>query len=777
MGFLIQAKDGNLEVVVPRFGGGIHHLWREESVPAQPWHGPALAFGSMGEMAAVCLVQSTFGGGNLEVVCTEGDKLVHVWRETVGLKRWKNHTFLPGNVLAGSSPSLVQAANGNLEVVAPLPGGGMGHWYRDPTGWQGPTPFGSGPVAATALVVGGSGNLEVVARTGDQLQHWWRDGIGTWHPSAVVATGASGQHDLLLDPNGDFQLLSPLAGGGFGHWTRANTPPGFPWSGPAVFGASVASNAAAALARHANGNHEAVVRVGAQLQHWFRSGAGPWQGPTVFATAAPEDPATKGDCSVAFDTGVVGVHAVLLKTGEVLLFSFTDFSDGVGDGRVLDPATGALRTPVNADHHLFCSGHAVAPDGRVVVAGGHHDEVKAVHTFDPDTSTWTSAAAQMGEGRWYPTCTTLPSGEVLAMSGTKVAGPVSATNIPNNTMQLVDPGGPQSELVIMSPFSDSFPPELPTIDLYPFVFVLPSGELLVHSRQVTRFYDPLNDKWSDDEVLTQHPFSRTYPGEGTCVLLALRPQDGYRARIFLAGGGGNHPELIGQDTDATASAEVLDLGALPLAWQPVASMQFPRIMPDGVLLPDGTVAVIGGSAKGKADQAVDPVLPIELFDPVTGTFSTMCAINAARLYHSTALLLPDATVLIAGKDGVFNADPYHYPERRGEIFRPPYLFNGGPRPVIDAVPSKIDYESPFAVDTPHPAGVSSVVLIRPGSVTHSFNMDQRLVELEVTGRTGSRVKVKSPPNPNVAPPGHYMLFLVSDQGVPSIARFVHLEDA
>lgn len=770
MGFLVQAKNGNFEVVVPRLGGGIDHFWRDNAQAALPWHGPLIAFGSMGDIGAVSLIQSAYGAGNLEVVCSEGDRLVHVWRENVGLHRWNNHTFLPGNALPGSSPSLLQATNGNLEVVAPLGGGGMGHWYRDHASWQGPFAFGSDPVAAVALIQNTSGNLEVVARANDELRHWWRDGAGTWHSGAVVATGAAGHHDLLLDQTGDFQLLAPLVGGGFGHWTRANAP-GFPWHGPEVFGAAVVATAGAALARHASGNLEAVVRVGDHLEHWWHHGIA-WHGPTVFGQAVSLDPTSAGDCRIAYDTGVVGVHAVLLRTGKVLLFSFTDFSDGQGDGRLLDPGTGAVETPINAHHHLFCSGHCVAPDGRVVVAGGHHDEVTKVHTFDPDTAAWAVAGTEMAVGRWYPTCTTLPDGQVLAMSGTKSEGPVSPTNEVNNTMQVVDPGGPQAERAIPSPFSAHFPPQLPTIDLYPFVFVLPSGGLLVHSRHVTRFYDPDNDAWSGDEVLTQHPFSRTYPGEGTCVLLPLRPQDGYRARVLIAGGGAAEP--LTRDIETTASAEILDLGAQPLQWRPVASMGFARVMPDGVLLPDGTVAIIGGSSRGYSDQAIDPVLPIELFDPSSGTFSTMCSVHAPRLYHSTALLLPDASVLIAGKDGVYNADPYHYPERRGEIFRPPYLFRGGGRPVIDSVPAEVGYASPFAVRTQDATDIRSVVLVRPGSVTHSFNMDQRLVELEITGRTGGRLEVEGPPNPNIAPPGHYMLFLLGEDGVPSEARFVHL---
>jgi hypothetical protein len=773
MGFFIQGHNGNFEVVVPRVGGGADHLWRDNAAPGEPWHGPAIAFGSMGDMTATALLQSTFGGGNLEVLCTEGDKLVHLWRASTGFQRWQNRTFLPGTVLAGGAPAMVQSAAGDLEVVAPLPGGGMGHWYRDTTGWQGPTGFGTGPVAAAALALGPGGNLEVVTRAGAQLQHWWRDGLKTWHPGAVVGTGAAGQHDLVVADDGSLQVLAPLAAGGFGHWSRADDPPAFPWSGPAVFGASVVAVGAASLVQHANGNLEAVVRAGAHLEHWWRAGSGSWQGPTAFGQRPVLDPAVHGECVLAFDTGVVAVHAAVLKTGQVMMFGFTDFSDGVGDGRLLDPATGALQTPGNASHHLFCSGHAVAPDGRLVAAGGHHDEVTAVHAPNPDAGNWLSVG-HMTAGRWYPTCTTLPDGTVLATSGTMIAGPTSPGNPVNNTLQVVDPGGPQATRAVPTPFSVDFPPALPTIDLYPFVFVLPSGHLLVHSRHVTRFYDPAADSWSATQLATTSPFSRTYPGEGSAVLLALRPGDGHRARVLLVGGGGDHPEALGADTPATATAEVLDLGEPSPAWRPVAPMAFARIMPDAVLLPDGTVAVVGGSSTGRADHAIDPVLPVELFDPASGTFATACSIHAARLYHSTALLLPDATVLIAGKDGVFNPEPYHYPERRGEVFRPPYLFRGGPRPTISWAPDKIGWATPFHVDTPDAAAVATVVLVRPGSVTHSFNMDQRLVELEVTGRTGGAVALVGPPDANVAPPGHYMLFLLDDRGVPSVARFVHL---
>ena len=106
-----------------------------------------------------------------------------------------------------------------------------------------------------------------------------------------------------------------------------------------------------------------------------------------------------------------------------------------------------------------------------------------------------------------------------------------------------------------------------------------------------------------------------------------------------------------------------------------------------------------------------------------------------------------------------------------EIYEPPYLFKGA-RPTIGLAPSNIKVGSGFGVQTPD-ANVSRAVLVAPGSATHAVDMNQRLIPLSLTKRTGC-VDLDAPPNVNAAPPGWYMLFLLNDKGVPSVAKFVRL---
>jgi hypothetical protein len=192
-----------------------------------------------------------------------------------------------------------------------------------------------------------------------------------------------------------------------------------------------------------------------------------------------------------------------------------------------------------------------------------------------------------------------------------------------------------------------------------------------------------------------------------------------------------------------------------------------------VLLPDGTVLVVGGSATGRSDVGVDPVLRTELYDPAADTWTELAPINSPHLYHSTALLLPDGRVLRGGKDGQFQRDPYKYFEHRLELFSPPYLFPGQ-RLLITSAPGQGSYGQNVVIGCDSPGDVARVALIRAGSVTHGFHMDQRYVGLELGATSATDVTVRLPPNGHVAPPGAYMLFLVDGTGVPSVAKIIRL---
>jgi hypothetical protein len=138
---------------------------------------------------------------------------------------------------------------------------------------------------------------------------------------------------------------------------------------------------------------------------------------------------------------------------------------------------------------------------------------------------------------------------------------------------------------------------------------------------------------------------------------------------------------------------------------------------------------------------------------------------AGRMYHSTAVLLPDGRVLSAGQDSGGLAT-------YGEIFSPPYLFKGA-RPTITAAPGTAAFNAQVTVTTPDAASIGSVMLIRPGSVTHQIDSDQRALPLSFTAGSG-QLTVRMPANGNIAPPGYYMLFIVNRTGVPSVAKFVRL---
>jgi hypothetical protein len=438
---------------------------------------------------------------------------------------------------------------------------------------------------------------------------------------------------------------------------------------------------------------------------------------------------------------------MLLKTGEVLLWDGPNEDqasgafEGGGDTATLWNPTTDQFTPVpNFVTDLFCSGHTVLADGRIMVMGGHvvgGVGLKDANIYDPITRQWTPVAP-MNYPRWYPTATTLSDGRVLVVSGSTVCQACIA-DIPE----------------IYDPTTNTWTP-LPAasaqIPLYPYNFLLPNGRIVAVGAY-------------DDHAFVTQTFNLTTQ---KWTVVDSRPLDGGSAVMYLPGKimkSGSARQIAGQS--ANADSWVIDMNSATSSWRQIAPMNFPRMYHNLTTLPDGTVLVTGGGRVGDTLNLGAAVMEAEVWSPVTETWSTLGRMQTPRLYHSIALLLPDGRVLVAGGGRTEGVD-----QLNAEIYSPPYLFKGA-RPTITFVPASVNYGSSFTVGTPNASSVVSVSLIRAGSVTHTFHADQRYLPMTFRQVTGG-LEIDVPADTNIAPPGDYMLFLVNSNGVPSVAPILNL---
>jgi len=307
-------RRGNFEMVVPRSSGGLAHFWRDNDAPELPWNGP-IPFGSSDTYAAVTLIQSNFtssgnGAGNLEVVARSGNRLDFYWRDDVAPFTW--HGPIAFETGVAGTHGLIQGnfgVMGNFEMVVPLAAGGLAHFWRDNDApglpWNGPIPFGSSDTYASVALIqsnftssgNGAGNLEVVARSGNRLDFYWRDDVApfTWHGPIAFETGVTGDPTFIqsrFGRMGNFEMVVPLAAGGLAHFWRDNDAPGLPWNGPIPFGSSDTYAAVTLIQSNFSssgngpGNLEVVARSGNRLDFYWRDDATSftWHGPIPFAT-------------------------------------------------------------------------------------------------------------------------------------------------------------------------------------------------------------------------------------------------------------------------------------------------------------------------------------------------------------------------------------------------------------------------------------------------------------------------------------------------------------
>lgn len=539
---------------------------------------------------------------------------------------------------------------------------------------------------------------------------------------------------------------------------------------------------------------------------------------TLLLAPAPgaADPVV-GAWSEIFDWPIVAIHMAQLHTGEILVWSSKGEEPHLLDpsGDCFDEAGGCFtqkENPVN----IFCAGQTHLDDGTIIVNGGHvRNNVGEPDTFlfqyDLETDDW--SWTPVGEiedtdfARWYPTLTTLPDGRVLNVSGSQKvcvngadAGELCMVHEDcapaaeeNCTAQLI--ATPE----LFDPATRTWEP-LPlitqSVQFYPFNFVDPDGTVFFAGADV-------GASGADVPPTQSHVFD--VDNETLTPTGAVSAEDGGSAAMYAPGRILKTGGTSGSST-AIADAEIIDLAGAAV-WAPTDPMNVPRRRHNLTVLPDGTVLVTGGTRVANREFEIEEtcggtdggavcssdddcpadvdcdkntmgeqhwVSEAEIWDPGTGSWTLMAGNQVPRMYHSTALLLPDGRVLSAG-GGRGGGAVSNY--SNAEIFSPPYLFTGTPRPVIAEAPEIIHYGEVFEVESPEAADVDRVSLIRLAAVTHSFDQNRRFVPLVFSPSGDQELEIDAPSSPNEAPPGWYMLFLLSEEGVPSVARFVRLMPA
>lgn len=474
---------------------------------------------------------------------------------------------------------------------------------------------------------------------------------------------------------------------------------------------------------------------------------------------------------------VRSMHSVVLNNGKVLLIagsgnSQEQFDAGTFTSAVYNPATGTYKV-IPTPKDMFCSGHVQLQDGRVLVMSGNkgyptadgtigYQGYKDSYIFDPVSETY-SKTNDMNDGHWYPSATALGNGDVISFGGLKEDSTGSVT----------------AEL-----WSDAQQKWLPTWQvnqtwsywgLYPSMILMQDGRLFYSGSHTfgnnipgtgSAIYD------YDANTITQTPGLQKKDERDQSASVLLPPAQDQKV---LTLGGGN----IDSNPDANRLTDVIDLktanpayvagppipqGTVDLGNGPVPQTgNQGKMYVSAVLLPDGKVLETGGALHNRAD----PVYETSIYDPATNTFDPVAVDPEARGYHSSAFLLPDGRVMTTGDNpgnGSWNHDV--------SIYTPPYLLKGA-RPAITSV---IDTEWTYGdtqritVDRP----IAKAELIRPAAVTHSSDPNQRFVDLPLSV-DGNNVDLNVTSNPNMAPPGWYMLFAVDANGVPSVAKWVHLQ--
>jgi YVTN family beta-propeller protein len=464
------------------------------------------------------------------------------------------------------------------------------------------------------------------------------------------------------------------------------------------------------------------------------------------------NPAIYGEWSDVIEWPHISVHAGMLPSGKILTYDATpdDFHpvlDPVASpndttrASVWDYVTGIHQDAANnTGDDLFCSGHTLMPNGNYFAAGGttgYNASIRSTNIFDYANESW-RAGPTMQYARWYPTVTNLASGELI-IAGGRGAYP-EIYNPDTGALRTLTGDGLNT-----------------TNTAWPFLMQAPNGRVLYAGgarQQSLSFIDT-------EGAGTLTPTSSTVVDRNRGSFVAYDI-----GRMLVTGGVGGRK---------SASTIVMDTAQVEAA----SPMHLPRQDHNTLALPNGQVMVVGGNQLGGFCNDEAASYAPEIWDPSTGNWTLLGAQQHPRQYHSTAVLLPDGRVWSGGQGYatvVSTQVALCSYQNNAEIFSPPYLFNSdgslADRPLISAAPERIEHGQSFQVTTDDAAAIGSISLIRLSTATHATNFSQRFLPLVFRRANGNLLEVDAPLNPNIAPAGYYMLFLLNERGTPSVSRII-----
>jgi hypothetical protein len=777
---------------------------------ANAWGAPS----SLGGAFATGPSATRFRGG-IAVVAVTAARRVSLRTSTSG--RWSNWSDLGGD--AAGPAALASSANGVLEVFIRTPRNRLLVRRLSSGRWSPWTHVGLGITTSPAVVPIGTDAVAIVAgRAGGTLsQLEMRRGRAA--PHWVAIPGAPrGLPALAVTPLTSVRTLLVRGTDGL-LWSADYSPRTKTWSpgwkvrgvlGSAPAGAYATSTQLEVLAFD---RARTLVRVGRVSGTWgifnallplsVRGAAPVVTVPTTDTLAGPAktvptattppatDPATTPPPTTAPPTsappipppsglGVTGrwsingvnmpvraAHAALLRDGRVLLTAGSGndpvvFAANSFKAVIWNPANNTMSSPLDTPSDMFCSGNVTLPDGKVLIQGGTASYagvpageafrgLRTSYVFDPATNQYSKVNDTI-EGHWYPTLTKIENGDVWAAGGytdTPGGGPAWSTEMFDSAASKWKSPGPVASGGV---------PQAPMYwGTYPHVFLMQDGRM---------FYTG------------GHTFGDGMPGTGAAIYdwrsmtigmipglrdKGLRDQAGSvllppaQNQTFLIAGGGSVDNGGNTNKVDIVNMNVPNPSYVPGPDLPGAG----RLYLNLTTLPDRTVLASNGSAGAR--DSTGNVMAASIYNPATNAWAVIDPDPVGRNYHSTSLLLPDGRVAVFGSNPADDSW-----ELRISVYEPPYMFRGT-RPTVTSAPATAVNGQVISLGVT--GNVATASLTSPSSPTHQTDTNVRLVDLPITG-TGTSRTATVPANKALLPPGPYMLTVLDDQGVPSVAKWI-----